>query len=267
MEEKPSLFKPVALTVSVLFGILLFLSWKSIPATRAIWDSFDEKVFYFLNNPLKEFSTDTGFWVVINNRLFDLVPAIVMVYIYTFYIFSGDKKDIRDRVVKGFVMSVYMMAVTKGVHYTIYTFERLSPTLHESIISPYRMTQVFSFSTKDSSGMSFPSDHSTVLMIICGFIWFYTRKAKYIIPAIITTIVFSIPRLVGGGHWITDVIVGGAVTTSIFLGICFCTPLHQKLYVLLNKPVNKACDIAGKFISVLHIPDEAAEPKREADAG
>ncbi len=253
----------IKLAIGVIAGILLYVSWLLLPgvrigmstdyqtATSIFWDHLDLDVFYCLNGSLSA----PGLWrdalAVANTRLFDLIPAIIMIVIYSFFVFGCDKKEMRRRIVLGAFMSIYMLVSVQAMAKLVFTFDRRSPTRTQSVTPPVRMSQLYDWKLKDRSKNSFPGDHASVLLIFTGFICFYGRKKRYIIPAVAAAIIFSLPRMFSGAHWFSDIAVGSASTALIFLPIAFYTPLTDKCVAVLDRPINKICDFLAKFIPAL----------------
>ncbi|MDP6633850.1 MAG: phosphatase PAP2 family protein [Phycisphaerae bacterium] len=261
------------LAIGVISGILLYCSWCLTPGVRIgtgtdyqaaagiFWDQLDLDVFYCFNGLLME----PGLWrdilAVANNRLFDLVPAVLMILIYSFFVFSGDRKERRKRIVLGAFMSIYMFVSVQAMSLLVFRFHRSSPTKAQGVSQSIRISKLYDWKIKDASRVSFPGDHATVLMIFTGFMSFYGRKKRYIIPALAITIVFSLPRLFSGAHWLSDIMVGSASTALIFLPIAFYTPLADKCGAVLAPPVNKICDFLARFIPALRT-DESGRATR-----
>jgi membrane-associated phospholipid phosphatase len=93
---------------------------------------------------------------------------------------------------------------------------------------------------KDFSDDSFPGDHGLVLLICSGFALFYLSPA-YGFIACCFTLLFTMPRLMSGAHWLTDEVVG-ALSLSIFALSCyFATPLHNTLLTWLEPKIAALC--------------------------
>ncbi|MDP6046036.1 MAG: phosphatase PAP2 family protein, partial [Phycisphaerae bacterium] len=196
-----------------------------------------------------------GLWrdilAVVNSRLFDLVPAVLMVVIYSFFVFSGAKQEMRKRIALGLFMSIYMFVSVQTMSNLVFRFERTSPTKTKSVSPSIRISKLYNWELKDSSKHSFPGDHATVLLIFNGFVGFYGRKKRYIIPALATATIFSLPRIISGAHWLSDIMVGSFSTALVFLPIALYTPLTNKCVARLERPVNNMCDFLARFIPAL----------------
>ena len=253
----------IKLAIGIILGVFLYGSWRLAPGVRVgmepdyqtaahvFWDKLDLNVFYCLNGSLMQAGPWRDALAVANNRLFDLVPAAVMVTIYSFFIFAGTKEAMRKRIALGVFLSIYMVASTQIMSQTVFNFDRRSPTNTKNVSPAIRISKLYAWKLKDASKNSFPGDHASTLLIITGFICFYTRKKRYAIPALITATIFALPRVFSGGHWISDIIVGSGSTALIFLPIAFYTSLTDKCLARLERPVNKSCDFLARFIPAL----------------
>ena len=101
---------------------------------------------------------------------------------------------------------------------------------------------------KDSSKKSFPGDHSAVLFIIATFVSYYARK-WYAFFAITTALIFVIPRLVGGGHWFTDVFIGGGILTLITLSTAIIPKFQTSALSILSRPALFILFVTNKIFS------------------
>jgi len=81
--------------------------------------------------------------------------------------------------------------------------------------------------TKDSSSVSFPGDHSFFLMAFTFFAFkIASRKIdRTIIISLI--ILFSLPRLVSGTHWLTDNLIRAGFMVILTLTWYYLTPLQK----------------------------------------
>ncbi|MCM8535199.1 MAG: phosphatase PAP2 family protein [Lentisphaeraceae bacterium] len=233
-------------------GILIFCSWFSsqnlvtmkdgdkavqYKSENSIWKSLDTTVFSSLNGSLKDNKSAQTFWAIANSRLFDLVSASLMVGIFTLFIFSGTQEEKLYRIKCGFFMTICMIIGMQFFHAAIYNFERLSPTkipLDGAILlSDF---EHITWKIKDSSKKSFPGDHAAVLFMVATFIAYYTRKWHGIAAAVVA-LLFVLPRMIGGGHWFTDIFIGGGTIALITCSWALCSPAQKKMDSFLNVPV------------------------------
>jgi membrane-associated phospholipid phosphatase len=64
-----------------------------------------------------------------------------------------------------------------------------------------------------------------VLLLFTGFIAFYMPRIYGIIASIMM-VLFTMPRLMGGSHWLTDEIVGALAVGMMCLSWVLATPLQ-----------------------------------------
>jgi len=125
----------------------------------------------------------------------------------------------------GVFMTLCAVVVIQVMH-LIFSEGRLSPTL---VLEPhYKLTELVPWiNAKDASSRSFPGDHATVLLLFSIFIHaFCGRRYAWIY---ILVIIFSLPRLVSGAHWFTDVMIGGAATALMVAPLTIVTPIRNRL--------------------------------------
>jgi Kdo2-lipid A phosphotransferase len=250
-----------------ILAFLIFFSWVSTQVftpkkdsfqiqykeQASTWKEIDYKVFTSLNGTLKEGKNKQLFWAVANSRWFDLISATTMILIYAIFIFQGTPDQKHKRISAGLFMSVCMIIGLQLFH-LLFDVERLSPTKLpvENAIKLSEFEHI-NFDLKDSSKKSFPCDHASVLLMIATFISYYARK--WFIPvSFVVAILFICPRLVGGGHWFTDIFVGGITITLVTVSFALCTPIEEKCAPILNKIALLIMKIFGKFIPALKPP-------------
>jgi len=194
--HRPEDWHPAAFILGCGLSIALLMSWFFEP-TRSLWLTFDEKVFWALNDSLAWGRDWQVFWAIANNRAVDIVAALSMIGLFAHFVL----RKARDRM--DFFVAVGLMLT--GLIY---------------VGSQLRIP------TKDLSSDSFPGDHATVLFICAGVATYYLPRA-YAAATWAMAIVFMAPRLMGGAHWMTDYLVGSAAVAGFVLFYVFATPLHS----------------------------------------
>ncbi len=268
----------IFLIICHVAAAILFFSWYSSQelTTRgddtflqyngqSFWQNIDTAVFHSLNGSLKDSKSSQTFWAIANNRMFDLVSAFLMIGIYSIYVLKGSPEEKLKRIKGGLYMSISMIF---GIllFKLLFTFERYSPTKLplEGALKLSEFDHI-TWDLKDSSKKSFPGDHSTVLFMIAIFISYYARR-WYGVAAIIVAGLFVLPRMVGGGHWFTDIIVGGGTIALITCSWALCTPIQAKIMTYLNKPGLLIMKICGKIIPSLKPPETVVEAECQSSA-
>ncbi|MCD6036105.1 MAG: hypothetical protein K0R63_1846 [Rickettsiales bacterium] len=219
----------MALVFGVAGGIALIGSWF-YPLTRAGWDTIDQAWFFLANGSLAEGSAWQIVWALANFRGFDLIAALSMVAVFAYAAKQRDKDHVVS-LAKGLLMALYTVLMVQCAHELFENIKRDSPT---RILEPvYLLSELVPWAyPKDSSGTSFPGDHATVLLMVATFITYYFGK-RYGLIAYAIAVIGVLPRIVGGAHWLTDVVVGGGGITLITMTLVLATPLERKLFGLL----------------------------------
>lgn len=73
-----------------------------------------------------------------------------------------------------------------------------------------------------------------MLLIFTGFMLRYFGKKAFLI-AVLIFLIFSLPRIMIGAHWFTDVFVGSLSIALLGLPWVLLTPLSDGLINLLNR--------------------------------
>lgn len=262
------------LIICNLAAAILFFSWTATQKVvteedgdkrlqykeeTSFWKDLDVAIFKKLNGQLKENESAQMFWAHANRRVFDLVSAASMIIIFAIFIFRGNSEEKLERIKFGLFMSFCMLLALGFVQvlHAIFDLGRLSPT-KLPVEGAIRLSEYdhIKFKLKDASKQSFPGDHSAVLFIIATFISIYAKRF-YAVAAILVAILFVLPRMVGGGHWFTDIFVGGGALTLMVASFAFCTPFKEKFMKILHKPGINFMKFFGKFIPALRPPEQA----------
>lgn len=216
-----------------LFSILLMASWL-MPDTRSAWDSLDLLAFDFFNGWL---STDpeqfvNWFWAVFNVRVMDLstLLAMTLIMLVPAAVFQPSE---RIRGFAGYFLLLILMLLLRELFDELVEFfdlNRAAPS--REVPGAVQLSSLYpDMGTKDYSGASFPGDHATVLMLWLGYCLYLTRNL-WSLSVLAVTLFFMLPRLVGGAHWLSDILVGGGTIAGFSLGLGLYTPL-------LNTPLDK----------------------------
>lgn len=217
-------WQPVGLIVFQGLALLLLASWWFEGSyTRLAWDQLDRAVFYALNGSLAEGELWQRFWAIANHRAFDLSSAILIMFLYALFALEEQGKYLTERIAVFMLVFIFTLLMIEISNVSLEELHRKSPSL---MLEPvYRLSELVpDINAKDSSGSSFPGDHAAVLMMWAGYLWFLAG-ARYGLVALIITILFSMPRVVGGAHWFTDDFIGSGVVALTGLGWLFFTPL------------------------------------------
>jgi len=218
-----------------LLGVALFLSWF-LPANHGGWFTLDSAIFFFFNRHL---ATDPAFLhlvAITNNRAFDAISLLAMGLLYLYFYLKQDAAGRRRLVITGVVMLLTAVVLNQLGH--LLPVKHPSPTLTFDNIN--RVSELTGIPTKDASGDSFPGDHGMMLIIFSCFMLRYLSKSAFFI-ALLITIIFSLPRVMIGAHWFTDIAVGSMSVVLVGASWWLMTPASDMLINWLERklPGNK----------------------------
>lgn len=205
----------------MVFACLLLLSGY-LTEKQGFWFNIDRAVFYFFNDLMAENSSFLTFVAIINNRLFDVVSFITMGLVYFAYFYPQSPENKRRMI--GIGITMLLTAVVMKQLGRVLPIDHPSPTRYFS--DAFLASEHVSFSTKDNSSDSFPSDHGMFLMVFAAYMLRYFGRStlKFTLPIVI---LFSLPRIMIGAHWLTDIYVGSLFMVCFVLSIFLMTRLSD----------------------------------------
>ncbi len=220
--HRPEDWHPVAFILGCGLSIALLMSWILEP-TRSLWLTLDDNFFWAVNDSLAWGRGWQVFWAVANNRAVDAVATLSFFGLFVHFNVRKGQERTEFLLAIGLMLTGLLIAAIQIAGAIM--IGRPSPTLvHPDAL---RLSElVFWIPTKDSAGDSFPGDHAVVLLICAGVITYYLPRA-YAAAAWMLAVIFMIPRLVGGAHWLSDYLVGSAAVSGFVLSYVFATPLHS----------------------------------------
>ena len=194
-----------------IFGILLFASWL-LPGQTGFWYGLDSSVFFFFNHLIGQSQALLYLVAFTNLRPFDAVAFLFMLGIFYHYYRQQDAKGRRWMLCIGLTMLV--TAVIAKQFDMMLGFERPSATKFFTLqgVPVLRVSELTGWPAKDWSSTSFPGDHGMMLLIV-----------------------FSMPRIMSGAHWLTDVVVGSGSICSIVLSWMLLTPASDRIIALFDR--------------------------------
>ncbi len=210
-----------------VFGTVLFASWL-IPGENGFWFTIDANVFFFFNHLLGESKAFLYLVAFTNLRPFDAVAFLFMLGIFYYYYRQQDAKGRRWMVCIGLTMLV--TAVIAKQFDMLLGFERPSATKFFTLqgIPVLRVSELTGWPAKDWSSTSFPGDHGMMLLIFTFYMLRYFGK-KAFAASLLVVVIFSMPRIMSGAHWLTDVVVGAGSICSIVLSWMLLTPASDRV--------------------------------------
>lgn len=222
-----------------LVALLVLASWLW-PATRAAWDAIDLAVFRMLNAPLATSAAWAHAWAIGNMRATDLAVALAMLAL----LIRGDLIFAAAQVrhaLYAFLAMLLLLLLIRAVPFaelvSSMRWQRASPSL--TVDGAVRLTELFSSwqglrHIKDSSGRSFPGDHASVLMLWALFLTPFARGWRRWLVWVLA-LLFAMPRLVAGAHWLSDVLVGGTFIALATTGWSLFTPYAARACALMDR--------------------------------
>ncbi|MCD1124582.1 phosphatase PAP2 family protein [Jinshanibacter sp. LJY008] len=213
------------------FGIGLFLSWF-LPENHGFWFPIDSTIFHYFNQHLATSNSFLKLVAITNNRAFDTVSLLAMGGLFLYFFVKQDAAGKRWMIIMGIVM--LLTAVLLNQSGRLLPVGRPSPTLTFTDIN--RVSELSGIPTKDASRDSFPGDHGLMLMIFAAFMLrYFTRKAFCI--AVGYVIIFSLPRIMVGAHWFTDIYVGALSMACVGLSWWLLTPASDATINFINRSI------------------------------
>ena len=222
----------------ISFGVLALL-WATFlhPWTQPLWDAVDLGIFKFLNGMLHNNKPLQYFWAAINHKRMDLVEDVVFLLFFIWGIKTAPR-ELRWKKASQFLFVVLLAgSVIFFINRTLLrhnTFVlRDSPSL---VVSPcVKITHEIPWiGLKDETLASFPGDHATTLLLF-GFLFAAFVPRRLATVAWLYVIFRTLPRLVVGAHWFSDVAVG-SLSIALFFAACFLyTPLGTVIINLIEK--------------------------------
>lgn len=222
-----------------LAALLVLASWRWPPA-HLLWDGLDAAAFQLLNAPLASNAAWAKLWGVCNMRPVDLAFGLIMLAILIKGNFIFAAARVRPALYAFLAVLALLLLIrvgplnelVKAMHW-----QRASPSL--TVEGAVRLTVLFpdwerDWHMKDSSGRSFPGDHASVLLLWAIFLSFAARGwRRWLVWGL--ALLFMLPRLVSGAHWLSDDLVGGVFLALIAAGWGFYTPYAAGVCALMER--------------------------------
>jgi membrane-associated phospholipid phosphatase len=221
MRLKPLIYCHLA--VLCLLGTFLF------PPTRVYWDIFDVACFKFLNGTLTERPGLQAFWALANHKLTDWVEDLIFIAFFAMAIYQAEPGKRLKKLSQFIFCILFAATMIYGVNRVLFRehlkIPRPSPSL---VVTPcVRVSDTISWiKTKEKDSSSFPGDHATTVIFFAVSYTFFAgrRLGSY---AIAYALLRSLPRLIIGAHWFTDVFVGSGSIVLFFSSWALCTSFHM----------------------------------------
>lgn len=219
----------------VLAGALLLASWLPGGAIRPLWDGLDGWFFSLTNPSLGLNRLWDGLWAITNHRLFDLPAALTMAALFLFSGRSSSPPRWATLLVHALIGALLGL-LAQGLIHEWLDVSRLSPTLE--LPDSRRLSELTPWiRTKDASRGSFPADHGLILFTLTLYGWRVLEPwARW--SAAAAAVLFTLPRLMSGAHWLTDILCGsipmGLITVGLYQGLGLDGPIERRIVPLLE---------------------------------
>lgn len=227
-------WKPLLFSFTII--LLLWASFLS-PWTMPLWNLIDTATFKILNSMLDGSRLLQYFWALINHKRMDLVEDLIFLLFFIWGIYVAPKALCWKRTFQ-FFFSILLTAaviffINRGLFETTFFIPRESPSL---VVTPcVRITQEVSWKgIKDETIASFPGDHATTLLLF-GLLYSAFVPRRLSTTAWVYITLRTLPRLVVGAHWLSDIAVG-SLSIALFFSACFLyTPVEVWLTDLFER--------------------------------
>lgn len=211
-----------------LLALAILASWQ-LPATRTLWDGANLWLFQSLNGSLNQVPLWDWFWALTSIRVSDILVGALMLTLMIHPRWTFAEHQLRPAFLH--FLALLMVLLVIRVLFTKLAaalgWQHASPS--EQIAGAIHLSDSFpvleqTFELKDRSSRSFPGDHASVLLLWGLFMACFSRGWKLVLSLGIV-VLFMLPRLVTGAHWLVDVAVGGLFIALASFAWGYCTPL------------------------------------------
>ena len=208
------------------------------PEIQGFWPTLDSQVFFFFNGLLGENMAFRYFTAFTNLRFFDTISFLTMLGIFGWHYRKMDKAGRRWMIAMGMV--ILLTAVIGKQFDLAWNVERPSPTkfFTELGVPVLRVSELTGWPAKDWSGSSFPGDHGMCLIIFCFYMLRYFGWRTFM-AGLAVVLFFSLPRVMSGAHWVSDIAVGAVSVNLIVLSWMLLTPAADKIINWLLQKYNE----------------------------
>lgn len=218
----------------------LLLGSKFTPPFGALWARLDMAVFEATNASLLWGSAWQWLWAITNHLAFDAVGGGFFLIIFCWFIYRGRGEERCRRLAAGGFIFAWTVMVLDFSSDWVFDFRHPSPTL--AVPDAVRLSELVPhFKLKDSSGGSFPGDHGTALIMFAVMTGYFAGRRLGMLAAA-GALLFALPRLMSGAHWLSDIAVGSVSVALVALSLALATPLHAVAVRLIAVPIIKVAE-------------------------
>lgn len=215
------------------------------PPLQWIWKPLDIAAFQLCNSFIQDSAFWQNFWAMANHRGADWLEDLIFLFFMIGIVRATKPQDRIKKTAECLFIALYTALIITLVNQALFRqtlhVERSSPSvvLQNFVYLPEKVTWL---KVKAKALRSFPGDHATTaLFSIIGF-GFLARGKKWIQMICISYGIFlTMPRMVTGAHWLTDVLWGSGSIVLIALSWAFCTPFAYHCIEMLQRLLQAIC--------------------------
>ncbi|MEH6474299.1 MAG: phosphatase PAP2 family protein [Sneathiella sp.] len=229
---RPDIFLYCYLTAAAL---ALSLVWTP---SSDLWVRVDEATYYLFNGSLNADPFWAKFWGYLNVHEANYAAGAFMVLILGWY-FLFTKDEILIKRLSAVTAVVLMVGLGVIVAKTGFRdFERYSPSL---TLTPFVDLNLLvdGIRAKTQSRNSFPGDHGVTTIIYSSLVILLLKSRSLVVLATLFALANNLPRLFGGAHWLSDVIVGGGAISLAVVPFALGTPFLKFIETLAEPILRK----------------------------
>ena len=221
-----------------LLGLALILSWW-LPSVL-LWAKLDDDVFFFFNQFISPvYPRWTEVLALFNTRAFDKIMFGVLLVMLFFAMLRDRNGSWPKWLAIGLIMSAVGALLGELLHVHL-LMARPSPTIvHDGA---NLLTDYTYLNAKATAANSFPSDHGLLAMVFASFM---LRFADRLIAslAVAIAVFVTLPRIMVGGHWVSDVYFGALAIALVVLPWVLCnvhiTRLIKRMAAFFDNALHK----------------------------
>ena len=229
--------------VSVLWVVSLF--WGPLVP---YWKQLDEAAFFALNGTLEWGGAWNFFWGHMNTRPLDIAWGILM-GLPLLWVLAFDRRwPLHERLARVLLIGFSILLAVFIAKRIGGEIGRFSPSDH---LRPFLNLNhlIEGLSAKTGSNDSFPGDHGVTAFVYFVGMVIYIRRLPLTLIALVVLLANTTPRLIGGGHWLSDVTVGAVGFTLLVYPLMVGTPvltwLEKGCQSLVEKLIQPICRKLG----------------------
>jgi membrane-associated phospholipid phosphatase len=225
----------------ISFASFLIILWL-LPTTHSWIEKFDKIVFFKLNSLISKYPYWQTFWVMANHYYSnDLVFDAIIIGFAFVHIFKSPKhltaRKLAEILFTIIITVLTILLVHRLLMQEIFSVHRKSPVLLNPL--NHMLSEITSWiNIRTKSKCSFPSGHGTsaLLFVFSCFILMGPRKG---LLSLFFGLYLMLPRVIIGGHWLSDILFGSLPIALIVVAFCFYTPFFHQSIRLFEKLIYK----------------------------